>query len=82
MSQNNLAIILSGGLGKRFDRKLPKQFYKLNNKYILEIPVEKFIKSNLFKKIIVVTSLDFMNLTKEILEKKSVQIVKKYKINK
>lgn len=75
MSQNNLAIILSGGLGKRFDKKLPKQFYKLNNKYILEISVEKFIKSNLFKKIIVVTSSEFMNLTKEILEKKSVQIV-------
>ena len=74
MSQNNLAIILSGGLGKRFDKKLPKQFYKLNNKHILEISVEKFIKSNLFKKIIVVTSSEFMNLTKEILEKKSVQI--------
>ena len=75
MSQNNLAIILSGGLGKRFDKKLPKQFYKLNNKHILEISVEKFIKSNLFKKIIVVTSSEFMNLTKEILEKKSVKIV-------
>jgi 2-C-methyl-D-erythritol 4-phosphate cytidylyltransferase/2-C-methyl-D-erythritol 2,4-cyclodiphosphate synthase len=75
MSQNNLAIILSGGLGKRFDKKLPKQFYKLNNKHILEISVEKFIKSNLFKKIIVVTSSEFMDLTKEILKKKSVQIV-------
>ena len=41
MSQNNLAIILSGGLGKRFDKKLPKQFFKINDKYILEISVQK-----------------------------------------
>ena len=75
MSQNNLAIILSGGLGKRFDKKLPKQFFKINNKYILEISVEKFIRSNLFKKIIVVTSLEFLELTKEVLKKHSVKIV-------
>ena len=75
MSQNNLAIILSGGLGKRFDRKLPKQFFKINDKYILEISVEKFIQSNLFTKIIVVTSLEFLDLTKEVLKNKSVKIV-------
>ena len=75
MSQNNLAIILSGGLGKRFDRKLPKQFFKINDKYILEISVEKFIQSNLFTKIIVVTSLEFLDLTKKVLKNKSVQIV-------
>ncbi len=75
MSQNNLAIILSGGLGKRFDKKLPKQFFKINNKYILEISVEKFIQSNLFKKIIVVTNSEFLELTKEVLKNKSVQIV-------
>ena len=75
MSQNNLAIILSGGLGKRFDKKLPKQFFKINDKYILEISVEKFIQSNLFTKIIVVTSLEFLDLTKEVLKNKSVQIV-------
>ena len=57
MSQNNLAIILSGGLGKRFDRKLPKQFFKINNKYILEISVEKYIQSNLFKKIFCLLNL-------------------------
>ena len=75
MSQNNLAIILSGGLGRRFDRKLPKQFFKINDKYILEISVDKFIQSNLFTKIIVVTSLEFLDLTKKVLKNKSVKIV-------
>ena len=32
MQKNNLAIILSGGIGKRFDISKPKQFYKLNKK--------------------------------------------------
>ena len=83
MSQNNLAIILSGGLGRRFDRKLPKQFFKINDKYILEISVEKFIQSNLFTKIIVVTSLEFLDLTKEVLKNKKYkkEIVDKKRIN-
>ena len=32
MQKNNLAIILSGGIGKRFDKSKPKQFFKLNKK--------------------------------------------------
>ena len=68
MSQNNLAIILSGGLGKRFDKKLPKQFFKIKDKYVLEISIEKFIKTNLFKKIIVVTNSEFFDLTKKFLK--------------
>jgi 2-C-methyl-D-erythritol 4-phosphate cytidylyltransferase len=41
MQKNNLAIILSGGKGKRFDSKLPKQFFVINNKPIIKITVEK-----------------------------------------
>ena len=43
MQKNNLAIILSGGTGKRFDISRPKHFYKLINKTILETSVEKFL---------------------------------------
>ena len=43
MQKNNLAIILSGGTGTRFDISKPKQFYKLNKKTIIETTVEKFI---------------------------------------
>ena len=75
MSQNNLAIILSGGLGKRFDSKLPKQFYKIGKKYILNISVDKFLETNLFKKIIVVTSKKYLKLTKKIINKRDIQII-------
>ena len=43
MQKNNLAIILSGGLGKRFNKKNPKQFFKINNLTIIEISVNKFV---------------------------------------
>ena len=46
-----IALIVSGGEGKRFDRKLPKQFFKINNKSILEQCVKKFADSNLFYKV-------------------------------
>ena len=46
MQKNNLAIILSGGTGTRFDKSKPKQFYKLNKKTIIETTVEKFVNSN------------------------------------
>ena len=59
MQKNNLAIILSGGTGTRFDISKPKQFYKLNKKTIIEITVEKFVNSNLFNYIIIVSHKDF-----------------------
>ena len=55
MNRKNIALILSGGEGKRFDKSKPKQFFKINDQTILEITVEKFIKSSLFNNVIVVS---------------------------
>ena len=45
-------ILLSGGLGKRFSAKLPKQFYEINGKTIIQINLEKGIEMTIesFKK--------------------------------
>ena len=59
MDKKNIALILSGGEGKRFDKKKPKQFFKINNQSILEITVKKFIESKLFKNVIVVCPLSY-----------------------
>ena len=67
-----IALIVSGGEGKRFDKKKPKQFFKINEKTILEITVKKFIDSKLLDKIIVVCSKDYLNDTKRILKKENV----------
>ena len=71
-----IALIVSGGEGKRFDKKLPKQFFKINDKSILENCVKKFVDSNLFYKVVVVCNKDFMNVSKKILSKYKLSYVK------
>ena len=75
MQKNNLAIILSGGTGKRFDISKPKQFYELNKKKIIEISVEKFINSNLFNHIIIVSHKNFLRFTQKLFNYKNVKVV-------
>ena len=75
MQKNNLAIILSGGTGKRFDISKPKQFYKLNKKTIIETTVEKFVNSNFFNYIIVVSHKDFFKFTKNLFNNKNIKVI-------
>ena len=51
---NNYFIILAAGLSKRFNSKIPKQYFYYKNKKIFEHSVEKAMNSKLFKKIILV----------------------------
>ncbi len=75
MQKNNLAIILSGGTGTRFDKSKPKQFYKLNKKTIIETTVEKFVNSNFFNYIIVVSHKDFFKLTKNLFNNTNIKVI-------
>ena len=75
MQKNNLAIILSGGTGTRFDISKPKQFYKLNKKTIIETTVEKFVNSNLFNYIIVVSHKDFFKFTKNLFNNTNIKVI-------
>ena len=52
---NNYFVILAAGKGRRFDKNKAKQFFKYQNKEIIDHSIEKSIQSKLFKKIIVVT---------------------------
>ena len=42
LSMNNIAIILAGGSGERFQGPEPKQFLKIGQKTLLEICLERF----------------------------------------
>jgi len=75
MKKKNIAIILSGGVGKRFKKKIPKQLYKLNNKTIIEITLEKFVQTGFFEKIIIVSNKKIINETKKISGGKKIQII-------
>ena len=71
---NNYFVILAAGKSKRFNNKIPKQFFSYKNKEIIDHSIEKSLNSKLFKKIIVVTN----NLNRLIKKKypKSVKIIK------
>ena len=75
MQKNNLAIILSGGEGKRFNSNVPKQFFTINNQSIIEISVNKLISSGLFKKFIIVSHKDYINKTKKLINNKDIIII-------
>ena len=53
---NNCFILLAAGKGKRFNHKEKKQFIKYKNKPLFMHSIEKAKKSNIFKKIILVTN--------------------------
>ena len=53
---NNYFVILAAGKSKRFDKKIPKQFYNYKNKEIIDHSIEKSVNSKLFRKILVVTN--------------------------
>ena len=53
---NNYFVILAAGKSKRFNKKIPKQFYNYKNKEIIDHSIEKSLNSKLFKKVLVVTN--------------------------
>ena len=73
--QKNLAIILSGGKGKRFDSSRAKQLFKINNKTIVENSVQKFEDSRLFYKIILVSHKDLINSTSLLFKGRNIKII-------
>ena len=53
---NNCFILLAAGKGKRFNSKEKKQFIYYKNKPLFMHSIEKAKKSNLFKRIVLVTN--------------------------
>ena len=62
---NNYFIILAAGKGSRFSSKKPKQFLIYNGKPIIEHSIDKALKSNIFKKIILVINKNHKKFLKK-----------------
>ena len=57
MKENSLlAIIAAAGTGQRFDIDLPKQYFKINGRSIIESAVKPFIDSKYISKIVIAIS--------------------------
>ena len=67
---SNCFILLAAGKGKRFKSKLAKQFINYKNKPLFMHSIDKALKSNLFKEIVIVTN------NKIKLKNKKIKIIK------
>ena len=67
----NIAIILASGSGSRFNNQVPKQFFKIINKTVLEYSIEAFQNHNKIDEIIIVSNPDYIQKTKELSQKYS-----------
>ena len=62
----NIAIILASGTGSRSGLDIPKQFYKIKDKTVLEYSIEAFQNNSNIDEIIIVSNPNFIELTKEL----------------
>lgn len=75
MSMKNYAIILAGGVGKRMGSDIPKQFLEVEGKPIIVYSIENFQRNPQIDKIVVVCVKDWIDYTRELVEKYSLNKV-------
>jgi len=61
-------ILLAGGIGKRANLGLPKQYFKIEEKMIIEYTLENVSNVKAIDKIILVSNPEFMETGKELME--------------
>ena len=62
----NIAIILSSGSGERTGLDIPKQFFKIAGKTVLEHTLDIFEKHNEIDEIILVSNINYISLTQNL----------------
>lgn len=67
----NYMILLAGGVGKRMQTDIPKQFIEVDNKPIIVYSIENFQRNPQIEKIVVVCVKDWIERLKEIIEEYS-----------
>ncbi len=73
----NIAIILAGGSGTRFNSELPKQFVKIAGKKVLEHTIDIFEINNNIDEIAIICHPDYLKQIKETVIKNSYHKVNK-----
>ncbi len=73
----NIAVILAGGVGTRLGMSLPKQFFKVAGKMVIEHAVDVFEKNNLIDEIAIVINSHYVFLVEEMIIKNGWQKVKR-----
>jgi 2-C-methyl-D-erythritol 4-phosphate cytidylyltransferase len=58
----NIAIIVSGGVGKRFNDPIPKQYQEINGKQIISFVIDALKKTETIDKIVVASDIKYKDL--------------------
>ena len=74
----NALVILAGGNGSRFRKKLPKQFTQINGENLIEFFLKR-IDTNNFDKIVIVSKVTYVKFLKKLDVKIVTSIHNKYK---
>ena len=70
-------LILASGTGERTGLNIPKQFFKINGRTLLEMSIDAFEKNEFITDIIVVSHWDFMDETQKIINKNTYKKIRK-----
>ena len=73
----NIALIVFAGSGTRMNTSIPKQFIKVKNKELVIYTINKFVENKNIDEIILVTSKDFLDYTKELVTKYNLKKISK-----
>jgi 2-C-methyl-D-erythritol 4-phosphate cytidylyltransferase len=73
----NIAVILAGGVGTRLGMSLPKQFFKVAGKMVIEHAVDVFEKNELIDEIAIVTNSHYTFMVEDMIIKNNWKKVKK-----
>lgn len=65
----NIAVILAGGSGNRFNSELPKQFVQICNRMIIEYSIEAFQCNDNISEIVVVCNPNYMDFMRTIISR-------------
>lgn len=73
----NIAVILAGGKGSRLEKSLPKQFFKIAGKMVLEHAVDAFEKNESIDEIAVVVDEHYIFMVEDMIIKNEWRKVKR-----
>lgn len=73
----NIAVILAGGVGTRLEKSLPKQFFKVAGKMVMEHAVDAFEKNESIDEIAIVISNHYLFMVEDMIIRNGWQKVKR-----
>lgn len=73
----NIAVILAGGVGSRLEKSLPKQFFKVAGKMVIEHAVDAFEKNELIDEIAIVINNHYQFMVEDMIINNGWQKVKR-----